>query len=64
VFKNIIMVFLVPLLGNTNPSGNAKKRQQVFLAPLLRMDLKTTYSVIAFRNANKHFWRYCREDIG
>jgi hypothetical protein len=40
VFRNIIMVFLVPLIGNTNPSDDAKKRQQAFLAPLLGIDLK------------------------
>jgi hypothetical protein len=49
------MAFLVPLLGNTNPSDDAKKRQQAFQAPLSGMDLKTPYLVIAFRNANKHF---------
>jgi len=42
------------------PSSYAKKRQQAFLAPLLGMDLKTLYLVIAFRNANKHFLRRCR----
>jgi hypothetical protein len=52
VFRNIITAFLVPLLGNTNPSGDAKKRQQAFLAPLPGMDLKTPYLVIVFRNAN------------
>jgi hypothetical protein len=60
VFRNIITTFLVSLLGNTNPGDDAKKCQQVFLAPLLGMDLKTPYLVIAFRNANKHFWRHCR----
>jgi hypothetical protein len=54
VFRNIVTVFLVPLLGNTNPSGDAKKRQQAFLVPLLGMDLKTPYLVIAFRNANTY----------
>ena len=34
VFRNIVMAFLVPLLGSTNPSGDAKKHQQAFLAPL------------------------------
>jgi hypothetical protein len=29
VFRNIITAFLVPLLGNTNPSDCAKKRQHV-----------------------------------
>jgi hypothetical protein len=53
-------VFLVLLLGNTNPSDDAKKRQQAFLASLLGMDLKTPYLVNALRNANKHFWRCCR----
>ena len=28
MFRNIVIAFLVPLLGNTNPSGDAKKRQQ------------------------------------
>ena len=28
VFINIVTAFLVALLGNTNPSGDAKKRQQ------------------------------------
>jgi hypothetical protein len=28
------MAFLVSLLGNTNPSSDAKKCQQAFLAPL------------------------------
>ena len=36
--------FLVPLLGNTNPSDNVKKYQQAFLAPLLGKALvKTIY---------------------
>jgi hypothetical protein len=52
VFRNIVMAFQVPLLGNTNPSDDVKKRQQAFLAPLLGMDLKTPYLVIAFGNAN------------
>jgi hypothetical protein len=55
VFRNIVTVFLVPLLGNTNSSDDAKKCQQAFLAPLLGMDLKTPYLVIALRNANSHF---------
>jgi hypothetical protein len=29
VFRNIIMMFLVPLLGSINPSDDAKKHQQV-----------------------------------
>ena len=57
MFKNIVTVFVVPLLGNTNPSDCAKKRQQAFLAPLLGMNLKTQYLVIAFRNANNDLWR-------
>jgi hypothetical protein len=52
VFRNIVMAFLVPLLGNTNPSDDVKKRQQAFLAPLPGMDLKTPYLVIVFGNAN------------
>ena len=28
VFRNIVMAFLVPWLGNTNPSGDTKKHQQ------------------------------------
>ena len=55
VFRNIVTAFLVPLLENTNPSGDAKKRQQAFLAPLPGIDLKTPYLVIALRNANKYF---------
>ena len=34
VFRNIVIMFLEPLLGNTNSSDCAKKRQQAFLAPL------------------------------
>jgi hypothetical protein len=60
VFRNIVMAFLVPLLGNTNPCDDAKKLQQAFLAPLPGMDFKTPYLVIAFRNANKHLQRRCR----
>jgi hypothetical protein len=43
----------VPLLGNTNPSSDAKKHQQAFLAHLSGMDLKSPHLVIALRNANK-----------
>ena len=28
------------------------------------MHLKPPHLVIALRNANKHFWRHCREGIG
>jgi hypothetical protein len=38
-----------------------RNANQVFLAPLLVMDLKRPHLVIALRNANKHFWRRCRE---
>jgi hypothetical protein len=34
VFRNIVMAFLVPLQGNTNPSDCTKKCQQAFLASL------------------------------
>ena len=42
-----------------NLSDGAKKYQQTFLAPLLGMDLKPPYLVIALRNANKHFYSRC-----
>jgi hypothetical protein len=32
--KKYHTAFLAPLLGNDDPSDNAKKRQQAFLAPL------------------------------
>ena len=59
VFQNIITTFLVPSLGNTKPSGDAKKLQQAFLAPLPGIDLKPPHLVIALSNANMHFWRHC-----
>jgi hypothetical protein len=53
VFGNIVTAFLVPWLGNTNPSGDAKKRQQAFLVPLPGMDLKPPHLVIVLSNANR-----------
>ena len=56
--KKYQLAFLVPLLGMNSISklgSDAKKHQQTFLAPLPGMDLKTPYSVIALRNANKYF---------
>jgi hypothetical protein len=54
VFRNIVTAFLMPLLGNTNPSDDAKTRQQAFLVSLQGMDLKPPHLVIALRNANTH----------
>ena len=51
MFRNIVMAFLVPLLGSTNPSGDAKKHQQAFLA-VAGDGFKTPYSMMSLRNAN------------
>jgi hypothetical protein len=39
-----------------NPSDDAKKHQQAFLALLPGMDLKTPCLVIALGNDNSHLW--------
>jgi hypothetical protein len=45
----------VPLLGNTNPSGDAKKHQQAFLVPLLEKALvKRIYQDMFCNNPKIH----------
>jgi hypothetical protein len=39
VFRNIITAFLVPLLGNNNPSGDTKKCQQSARSPYIIIDV-------------------------
>jgi hypothetical protein len=58
VFRNIIKAFLVPFLGNTNPSDDAKKCQQwdtlpQGVLPSLRRRLKQLMRGKAMRSNTK-----------